>query len=74
MKTAAAAMTTAAVAGVVFGATNQATGPATAQASSQKPYVVNINLELDGKQLDQRTVKLISGKAMEAAAGRGGAV
>jgi len=74
MKTAAAAMTTAAVAGVVFGVNNQAAPPATAQASSQKPYVVNINLELDGKQLDQRTVKLISGKAMEAAAGRGGAV
>ena len=74
MKTAAAAMTTAAVAGVVFGVNNQAAAPATAQASNQKPYVVNINLELDGKQLDQRTVKLISGKAMEAAAGRGGAV
>jgi len=74
MKTAAAAMTTAAVAGVVFGANNQATAPSVAQNANQKPYVVNINLELDGKQLDQRTVKLMSGKAVEAAGGRGGAV
>ena len=74
MKTAAAAMTTAAVAGVVFGTNNQATAPSVAQNANQKPYVVNINLELDGKQLDQRTVKLMSGKAVEAAGGRGGAV
>jgi len=74
MKTAAAAMTTAAVAGVVFGANNQAAAPSVAQNANQKPYVVNINLELDGKQLDQRTVKLMSGKAVEAAGGRGGAV
>jgi hypothetical protein len=74
MKTAALAMTTAAVAGVVFGANNQTTAPPVAQNANQKPYVVNINLELDGKQLDQRTVKLMNGKAVEAAGGRGGAV
>lgn len=74
MKTAAAAMTTAAVTSTVMAGTTMITGAATGASGGQKPYNVNITLELDGKELDKRTVKLVNGKASEAAAGRGGAI
>jgi hypothetical protein len=74
MKTAAAAMTTAAVASTVMAGPAMVAGAITGASGGQKPYNVNITLELDGKELDKRTVKLMNGKASEAAAGRGGAI
>jgi hypothetical protein len=74
MKTAAAAMTTAAVASTVMAGPAMVAGAITGATGGQKPYNVNITLELDGKELDKRTVKLMNGKASEAAAGRGGAI